>query len=123
MFRVLVIEDDEKIKRLVGLVLAKNGYDVRSVSSVEEAVSYFSDDWKPHVCVIDKMLPGMSGDEFIRNFPWEETGTVPILMTAAKLSQDQRASVLDDGALYVLNKPFSMDELVSMIRKATTVSE
>lgn len=117
--KVLVIDDDPNIVRII--VKALKGYECRGVSSVEEAFKIVADGFVPRVALVDYMMPKVSGDEFIKRLPLSVC--TPILVTAKKLTPEFVAKMMDNGALYVLGKPFSITELRAMVARAFKDSE
>ena len=96
--KVLVIDDDPNIVRII--IKSLGEYDCRGVGSVKEAFAIVSEGFVPQVALVDFMLPGASGDEFIKRLPLAVC--TPILVTAKKLTPEFVAKMMDNGAGYVL---------------------
>jgi len=110
--RVLVVEDDADIAALVAYQLARAGYRVETAASGAEGLNSLERDI-PDLVVLDRMLPGVSGDDVLRTVKSESaTKRVPILMLTAKRERDDRIEGLEMGADDYLTKPFSPRELV-----------
>lgn len=111
-FRVLVIEDDAAINRVLQLELEHEGYQVESardgLSGLERALK------EPDLIVLDLMLPKMDGMEVCRRV--RAKSKVPIIMLTAKDRVPDRVAGLDMGADDYLTKPFSTDELLARVR-------
>jgi DNA-binding NtrC family response regulator len=117
--KLLIVDDDQNILKI--LIKALQEYDCRGTGSVEEAFKLIADGFVPQVALVDYMLPGLSGGEFIKRLPLSVC--TPILITAKKLTPEFVASMMESGALYVLNKPFSLTELRAMVARAFKDSE
>jgi DNA-binding response OmpR family regulator len=112
--KILVIEDDRDIARLVELHLRDLGYDVQlahdGVSGLKHALS------TPYnLIILDLMLPGMEGLEVCRNLRAKPNYT-PILMLTAKSTELDRVLGLEVGADDYLTKPFSIRELLARVK-------
>jgi len=113
MSRVLVIEDDERIRTSMRLALEDEGYLVGDTGSGEEGVARFTD-LHPDVVLIDIMLPGMDGFETCRSL--RRLSTVPIIMVTARSDTHDVVAGLEAGADDYVTKPFVAKELAARIR-------
>jgi len=110
--RVLVVEDEPDIAALIAYQLTREGFRVETAASGTEALSAVGKEI-PHLVVLDRMLPGLSGDEVLESLRKEPaTRAVPILVLTAKREQEDRISGFELGADDYLTKPFSPRELV-----------
>jgi len=113
MSRILVVEDDERIRLSMRLALEDEGYTVDDVSSGEEAVAHFADE-PPELVLIDLMLPGMDGFETCRAL--RKQSTVPVIMVTARSDTHDVVAGLEAGADDYVTKPFVAKELAARIR-------
>ncbi|WP_346769297.1 response regulator transcription factor [Planctomonas sp. JC2975] len=112
--RLLVVEDDPDMARLLRRGLAAEGYDVLSVDNGVDALITLRDNTVDALAV-DVMLPGMSGFELCRRV--RESGkTMPILLLTARDAVEDRVFGLDSGADDYLTKPFAFAELAARLR-------
>jgi two-component system response regulator MprA len=111
--RVLIIEDDEGISKVLRRALVYEGYQVDAALDGENGLTLNRDN-HPDLIVLDWMLPGMDGLEVCRRI--RETSTVPILMLTAKEALEDRIHGLDAGADDYMVKPFELDELLARVR-------
>ena len=111
--RVLVIEDDPAILKLLRRGLAYEGYLVDTATDGRSGLLMARDN-HPDLVVLDWMLPGMDGLEVCHRL--RTGGEVPILMLTAKDTVQDRVEGLDAGADDYLVKPFNLDELLARIR-------
>lgn len=111
--RILIIEDDEAIQKVLKRALTYEGYQVDSALDGESGLN-LSRDNHPDLVILDWMLPGMDGLEVCRRL--RETGTLPILMLTAKDTLVDRVHGLDAGADDYVVKPFELDELLARVR-------
>ncbi len=120
--RVLVVEDEPDIAALIAYQLTREGFRVETASNGDQALAAVGREI-PDLVVLDRMLPGLSGDEILRTLRRENaTQGLPVLMLTAKREQEDRIEGLELGADDYLTKPFSPRELVlrvqSILRRA-----
>lgn len=114
--RVLVVEDEPDIAALIAYQLTREGFRVATSGDGREALDAVERD-VPDLIVLDRMLPGMSGDDVLRRLREEAaTATVPVLLLTAKREQEDRIEGLELGADDYLTKPFSPRELVLRVQ-------
>jgi DNA-binding response OmpR family regulator len=111
--RILVVEDDERIRSSMRLALEEEGYEVDDVASGEEALDHFTAQ-APDVTLIDLMLPGMDGFECCRAL--RRQSAVPIIMVTARTDTHDIVAGLEAGADDYVTKPFVAKELGARIR-------
>ncbi|MEX6699289.1 response regulator transcription factor [Peribacillus frigoritolerans] len=111
---VLIVEDEEKILRLLELELEIEGYQVGKAMDGKEALeAYQSRKWD--LILLDVMLPGISGIELLRKIRTKNNIT-PVILLTAKGSVEDKVSGLDLGANDYITKPFQIEELLARIR-------
>lgn len=111
---ILVVEDEEKIARVLQLELEYEGYNVEKAFDGNEALEkYRSQKWD--LILLDVMLPGMSGIELLRKIRNNDPLT-PVILLTARGSVADKVSGLDLGANDYVTKPFEMEELLARIR-------
>jgi two-component system OmpR family response regulator len=107
--RILIVEDDREIAGYLEKGLAESGYTADSVASAEEAMPAI--EAVPYdAAVIDLMLPGIDGEDFINSLR-KKDHSLPLLVLSAKQSVDDRVNTLRLGADDYMTKPFSFSEL------------
>ncbi len=111
--RILIIEDDDLILKMLRRSLVYEGYQVDTAVDGEGGLNLLRDN-KPALVILDWMLPGMDGLEVCRRM--REMGNQPVLMLTAKDTLEDRVQGLDAGADDYLVKPFELDELLARIR-------
>jgi two-component system response regulator MprA len=111
--RILIIEDDEAIVKLLRKALVYEGYQVDSAMDGETGL-VLARDHHPDLVVLDWMLPGLDGLEVCQRL--RTGGGIPILMVTAKDSLSDRIQGLDAGADDYVVKPFELDELLARVR-------
>lgn len=112
---VLVVEDDERIQRLVEIVLRGEGYRVVQAGDGREALDMI-EDLQPDVVLLDLMLPVLDGwtlRERLRQKP--STAAIPIVLMSAVRNLAQTARELDVAEY--LSKPFEIDDLLGSVRR------
>ncbi|HYR57982.1 MAG TPA: response regulator transcription factor [Chthoniobacteraceae bacterium] len=114
--RLLVIDDDRKLCRLIGDYLDPLGYDVSAVHTGPEGVERATaEPW--HAIILDFMLPGLDGFEVLKRI--RHTSDVPVLMLTARGDEADRIVGLEIGADDYLPKTFSTRELLARLRAVT----
>jgi two-component system response regulator MprA len=111
--RILIIEDDEAIVRVLRRSLAYEGYTVDAAFDGETGLA-LARDAHPDLVILDWMLPGMDGLEVCQRL--RGGGNVPILMLTAKDTVNDRVQGLDAGADDYMVKPFQLEELLARVR-------
>ena len=114
--RLLVIDDDRKLCRLIGDYLTPLGYTVAAVHTGPEGVEKaVAEPW--HAVILDLMLPGMDGFEVLKAI--RHKSDVPVLMLTARGDEADRIVGLEIGADDYLPKTFSTRELLARLRAVT----
>jgi two-component system response regulator MprA len=111
--RILIIEDEDRIRQFLQRGLSFEGYRVDAASDGQTGLDLFREN-PPDLVLLDLMLPGMDGLEVCRRI--RAASEVPILMLTAKETIEDRVVGLDAGADDYLVKPFAFDELVARVR-------
>ncbi|SNS73487.1 two-component system, OmpR family, phosphate regulon response regulator PhoB [Noviherbaspirillum humi] len=113
---VLLVEDEPAIVELVRFSLQDAGIEVIVATSAEEALERLQQRL-PHLLLLDWMLPGESGLQFLRRLRAQpRLQALPVIMLTAKSMEEDKIAGLDGGADDYITKPFSPRELVSRIR-------
>ena len=113
--RILVVDDEEDICAILKFNLSKEGYDVVTVNSAEEALALDAASF--NLLLLDVMMGGMSGFELTRRLKSEpETAGIPVIFITARDTEDDAVEGLDLGADDYISKPFSIREVISRVR-------
>src|SRR6266508_5461365 len=111
--RILVVDDEEEIRRAVGRALAARDYVVETAADGEQAVAA-ARRFDPDLVVLDLNMPGLDGFEVCRQLrTWSQ---VPILVLSVREDETDKVTALDLGADDYLTKPFGTDELMARVR-------
>jgi len=113
--RVLVVDDEPQITRVLKTVLSSQGYDVRTAPEGESALVNFKE-WSPELVITDLYMPHMDGVELCRRI--REMSSVPIIVLSVKGEERTKVDALDSGADDYVTKPFGIDELMARVRAA-----
>lgn len=112
--KILIVEDEEKIARVLELELTYEGYEVEKALDGLSGFQLFQQgEW--NLILLDVMLPGISGIELLRRIRSNDPHT-PVIMLTAKDSVEDKVSGLDLGANDYVTKPFQIEELLARIR-------
>jgi two-component system KDP operon response regulator KdpE len=113
--RILVVDDEPQITRVLRRSLTTHGYDVRVAGDGLAAIQTFGD-WPPDLVVTDLSMPGTDGLHLCRNI--RAISQVPIIVLSVRGEEKTKVQALDAGADDYVTKPFGMDELLARIRAA-----
>lgn len=113
--RVLVIDDEYQIVRVLKRSLDAHRYSVRTASDGEAGIELFHD-FKPDLVITDLSMPGMDGIEVCRAIRRESE--IPIIVLSVKGEERTKVEALDAGADDYITKPFGMNELLARVRAA-----
>ena len=111
--RVLVVDDEPQITRVLRTVLTSQGYQVRTAAEGESAMASFTE-WKPELVITDLYMPHMDGIELCRRI--RAQSSVPIIVLSVKGEEGTKVEALDSGADDYVTKPFGTDELLARVR-------
>jgi two-component system response regulator MprA len=111
--KILIIEDDEAIIKVLHRVLSYEGYEIYKALNGQQGLNSAREN-RPDLVILDIMLPGMDGLEVCRRL--RLGGSTPILMLTAKDTIQDRVTGLDAGADDYLVKPFEVEELLARLR-------
>jgi DNA-binding response OmpR family regulator len=110
---ILVVDDEPMVVEVVERYLKRDGYSVITAGDGESALARVRES-RPHLVVLDLMLPGLDGLEVCRRI--RANSKTPIIMVTARGEETDRIAGLDIGADDYVAKPFSPRELVSRVR-------
>jgi two-component system KDP operon response regulator KdpE len=111
--RILVIDDESQITRVLRAALSAQGYDVRVANDPDEGLRLFHD-WPPDLVITDLMMPGISGVEVTRAI--RARSVIPVLVLSVREHERAKVEALDAGADDYVTKPFSIQELLARVR-------
>src|SRR6185503_18242680 len=111
--RILIVDDEPQITRVLRRSLASHGYDVRSSADGESALETFGD-WHPDFVITDLSMPNLDGLALCRRL--RSLSSVPVIVLSVKGEEQTKVEALDAGADDYVTKPFGMDELLARIR-------
>lgn len=113
--RILIVDDEPQITRVLRRSLTTHGYDVRVASDGLAALQTFGD-WPPDLVVTDLSMPNTDGLQLCRNL--RAISQLPIIVLSVRGEERTKVQALDAGADDYVTKPFGMDELLARIRAA-----
>ena len=111
--RILVVDDEPQIGRVLRTGLKTHGYDVRVAADGLSALETFND-WRPDLVVTDLSMPNLDGLELCRRL--RELSQLPIIVLSVRGEEKIKIEALDSGADDYVTKPFGMDELLARVR-------
>ena len=113
--RILIVDDDPQIRRILKIALSGEGYEIKDVRSGEEAELELRER-RYDLMLLDMNMPGMGGYETCRTV--RATSDIVIVMLTVRDSEEDKIAALDAGADDFITKPFSTPELLARIRAA-----
>jgi len=113
--RILVVDDEPQLTRVLRTGLKSHGYDVRTAADGLSGLETFND-WHPDLIITDLAMPNMNGLELCRKI--RAVSPAPIIVLSAKGEEKTKVEALDIGADDFVTKPFGIDELLARIRAA-----
>lgn len=119
--KVLLIDDDDSLRRVTEYSLHSAGFEVKSAADGKQGLISFHKD-RPQVVITDIQMPGLSGLEVLKQIKAERPETIVIVITAYS-SIEKAVAAMKDGAYDYMEKPFSRDELVLMVERAFSLLE
>ena len=111
--RILVIDDEPQITRVLRAALSAQGYDVRTANEPEEGLRTFKE-WPPDLVITDLMMPGISGVDVCRTI--RAHSATPVLVLSVREHERSKVEALDAGADDYVTKPFGIQELLARVR-------
>lgn len=115
---VLVLDDEEYVRKLLRLLLEREGYQVFTAPTGDDALLLAKVE-HPHVILLDIVMPRMDGYEVLRRLKSDpDTRTIPVIMVTAKGAEYNIAISFRLGALFHVEKPFESQDLLEKIRIA-----
>jgi two-component system KDP operon response regulator KdpE len=114
--RVLVIDDEMEIVRVLQRSLTVRGYDVLTATSGEKALEV-AEQYRPDILLLDLGLPGMSGLEVCKHLR-AQSNLPPIIVISVRATEQEKVQALDLGADDYICKPFGINEVLARIRVA-----
>ena len=115
--KILVVEDDPDIQKLVGTVFAKD-YEVRGAGDGLAALMEIEQGFKPDLIIADIMMPRLDGLSFVKALKNQRsTSGIPVMFLTAKSAPRDVIEGINVGARFYLTKPFKVDELVSKVHR------
>lgn len=111
--RILIVDDEPQITRVLRTSLDAHGYDLRVANDGETALQ-IAGDWTPDLMITDLSMPAMDGLELCRRF--RQKSKAPIIVLSVKGEERTKVQALDAGADDYVTKPFGINELLARVR-------
>lgn len=122
-YRVLVVDDEPLLCRMVSVMLKRIGYEIRTANNGAEALRAVAEQ-KPDLITLDVMMPDISGLDVARRLRADEsTASIPIVFVTAldRSVSDELRALSEQPGIYHLDKPFSQHQLVTQVAEALKV--
>ena len=105
--RILIVDDEKQIRRMLNVALAGTGYDIAEASTGQDGLNQAAI-FHPDIIILDLGLPDCDGREVIKKL--REWSQIPIIILSVREKENEKIEALDAGADDYLTKPFSMGE-------------
>lgn len=113
-YKILIVDDEKDIRKLVGIYLRKQGYDVLEAENGYTSIEAVRENKDIDLIIMDIMMPGMSGTEACRAI--REISSVPVLFLTAKTQEPDKNEAYETGGDDFISKPFVPNELVRKVK-------
>src|SRR5690348_11111623 len=113
--RILIVDDEPQITRVLHRGISAQGYDTRTASDGAAALEVMKE-WQPDLVITDLAMPKVNGLELCRQL--RATSEIPIIVLSVRAEEQTKVQALDIGADDYITKPFSVAELLARIRAA-----
>src|ERR1700687_1942037 len=111
--RILVVDDEPQITRVLRTTLSAQGYDIRVANDGEMALELMKN-WTPHVVITDLAMPNLDGGGLCRQV--RQISQVPIIVRSVRGQDRPKVDALDAGGHHYVPNPFSINELLARLR-------
>ncbi|MDR0622039.1 MAG: response regulator [Deltaproteobacteria bacterium] len=119
--RILIVDDDELIHKLLGAILQKAGFECLDALSGPEGLEIAQKE-KPELVILDIMMPDMDGFEVMRALKSNPiTSTIPVIFLSGKFHNREKAMARELGAADFMEKPFERSELLARVKTYLTL--
>lgn len=112
--KILIVDDEKDIRKLVGIYLKKQGYKTLEAENGQMAIDIMKEHSDIDLVIMDIMMPGMSGTESCAAI--REFSSVPVLFLTAKTQEPDKNEAYDIGGDDFLSKPFEQSELIRKVK-------
>jgi len=118
---VLLVDDDERVRRLVRVTLEQEGYRVREAGSADEGMTSIEEE-RPDLVLLDVLMPQVDGWEMLRRMQEEfGSGAIPVVMFSGSADDVARKEATTRGASGFIGKPFDVAQLVEQTKSIVPV--
>jgi len=111
---ILVVDDEEPLRKLLRVNLSLEGYDIIMASNGKSSLKKFQK-YQPDMIILDIMMPGLDGFRILQSIR-EHSITVPVIILTARSDANSLKSSLLSGADYFMTKPFSLEDLLALVK-------
>lgn len=116
--KILVVDNETNIQKLVKVNLAASGYDVLAAGDGETGLRLAQRE-RPSLVLLDLRMPGMSGWDVLKALKADpQLKGIPVVLMTASVQHSQEERALQAGAAAYLTKPFTIDDLVNTVKKS-----
>ncbi len=115
MAKIMVVDDNPKIRKVVRVILEKKGYEVEEARNGDECLKRLEKE-KPDLILLDVMMPGEDGWEICKEIKSDEKHRdIPVAMLTVRASEEDMNKSIEHGADTHINKPFGVEDLLERV--------
>lgn len=115
--RILVLDDEERVRKIIGLQLEREGYEVELINSGDKAIELIKKGGQFDLMISDVKMPGTSGTDVLK-FAAERAPLMPVIMLTGVVSVETAVSAMRSGAFDYLMKPITRKDLIPTVERA-----
>jgi DNA-binding response OmpR family regulator len=115
MKKILVVDDNEQIRRIFKRIIAKEGFDVHTAKDAEEALGIINDSFS--LVLSDFEMPGMNGAALCREIKKRFNERIPVIIVSGMITSARMVQIKKSGADDILDKTSGIDSLVTSVKK------
>ena len=114
--KIMIVDDEDVIRQLLSDILMEMGYEVSAFDNGQSALNTLNKDVDQYSMIfLDMIMPGMSGKEVLTHIR-QLSQTIPVMIISGFLNDDHYTKLLDLGAQRIINKPFTIDQIVDALK-------
>jgi two-component system, OmpR family, alkaline phosphatase synthesis response regulator PhoP len=117
MSKILVVDDEDDLREMIGFMLRKEGYEIEEASDGNDFLNKL-DKFKPNLVTLDVMMPGLTTREIFEQLPEKQHKPQIIMLTVVRFSENEKEKLFSlANVVDYIYKPFEIDEFLSTVKK------
>jgi DNA-binding response OmpR family regulator len=117
MTKIMVVDDENDLREMLGLMLKKEGYEICMAINGEDFLDRL-DGFQPDLVTLDVMMPGLTTIEILKKIKEKKSNPKIILLTVIRFSEEEKEKILEMGTVVdYITKPFDFEDFIQTIKK------